>query len=182
MNERWQSMRRNWRFTASLVVLALVALLNVTVAQWRPPFEIGYTANTTAEIAEREAWIKGAPVFLANHFDRVAVTNVAEGVEASFVFERTLAEIYGVDANYAEPPVELGPVAQRVANGIAPHVKHESEIFCNYQDAKYCDLQIAWVESDWYPSPLLFVGVVLGDGHFALVESQLLADLTGGQN
>lgn len=180
MNERWQGFRRNWRYVVALAVLLLVTLINVTVAQWRPPFEVGYRADTTAEIAEREAWIKGAPVFLASRFGEVSVVNVGEGVEASFVFERTLAQIYDVAVNYDAPPLQLGPQGAAVASGIKEHVKHESEIFCNYTDAKYCDLQIAWREQEWYATPIVFVGVELSVGHFALIESELLKELTGG--
>lgn len=179
-------MKRNWRYLSAIGVLLLVALINVTVAQWRPPFEAGYQADTTAEIAEREAWIKGAPVFLASHFRAVEAVNVGEGVPASFVFERTLAEIYGVKADYSAPPIQLGPLGESVANGLANHVRHESEIFCNYADAKYCDLQIAWREQELYPTPMIFVAVELSVGHFALIESGLLDELvgaaTGGQN
>lgn len=182
MNDRWLGIRGNWRYFAALGALVLVALVNVTLAQWRPPFEVGYAADTTAEIAEREAWIKGAPVFLASHFGQVEAVNVGEGVEASFVFERTLAEIYNIDADYSAPPIQLGPQGATVEAGIALHVKHESEIFCNYANAKYCDLQIAWREQELYPTPIVFVAVELSAGHFALVESELLAELAGGQN
>lgn len=182
LNDRWLVIKRNWRYFAALTTLLLVAVINVTIAQWRPPFEVGYQANTTAEIAEREAWIKGAPVFLASNFHEVEAINVGEGVEASFVFERTLADIYGVAVDYSAPPIQLGAQGQAVAAGIAAHVKHESEIFCNYADAKYCDLQIAWREQELYPSPMVFVGVELSAGHFALVESGLLSELTGGQD
>lgn len=180
LNHRWQSIRRNWRYLTALAVLALVTILNITVAQWRPPFEVGYFADTTVEVAEREAWIKGAPVILSKYFSSVEVVNVGEGVEPSFVFERTLAQIYRVGVDYSQPPIQLGAAGEKVAAGIAAHVKHESEIFCNYKDAKYCDLQIAWREQEWYPSPAVFVGVELSAGHFALVEAELLAELTEG--
>lgn len=181
MSDRWQNLRSNWRYSAALGVLVAVALVNVLVAQWRPPFEVGYQPRTTVDIAEREAWIKGAPLILAKNFASVEVVNVGEGVEASFVFERTLADIYGVEVDYSATPVELGPSGPKVQAAIAAHVKHESEIFCNYASVKYCDLQIAWREQEWYPNPMVFVGVVLSDGHFALVESGLLDEALGGQ-
>ena len=177
MTDRWLNAKEDWRFLTAVGLLLMVMLANLLVAQWRAPFEVNYDARTSFEIAEREKWIKGAPLIIAKNFGVAEVVNVGEGVPESFVFERTLADIYDVGADYSAPPVDLKALAPELGQALAPYVQHQSEVFCNYEQAKYCDLQIAWQPRDLYPTPMVFVAVVLSDGHFGLIESGLLDEL-----
>lgn len=177
MSDRWLKARQNWRFLTAVGLLLVVLIANMLVAQWRAPFEVNYDARTTAEVAEKEQWISGAPLIIANNFAIAKVVNVGEGVPESFAFQETHAKIYKVGADYSAPPLDLKTLAPELPQALEPFVQHQSQVFCNYEQAKYCDLQIAWQPRELYPTPIIFVGVVLSDGHFGLIESSLLDEL-----
>lgn len=127
---------------------------------------------STAEIASDENWIKGAAPILAANFESVSIRNLNKDVEESFVFDVALSQIYEIETDYQEPPVDLRDL--KLSGQLAASEKERSEIFCNLQDQKYCELVLVWDKNA--PQKSQFVAVRLEDSLFGIIEAGLLAD------
>ena len=126
---------------------------------------------STGELALEEHWIKGAAPILADNFDEISITNLNKDVEDSFVFDIALSEIYQIDTDYTEPPVDLREA--QLEEQLASFVFERSEIFCNHAGQKYCELVLAWDES----SEGDFTAIRITDDLYGIVANSVLSSL-----
>ena len=140
----------------------------------RPDIFVPANGNfTTAEIALEEHWIKGAAPILAAEFDSVRITNVNKDVEDSFVFDIALGQIYGIDADYTFPPLDVRSLD--LSKEISANTKERSEIFCNHPGQKYCELALVWdMNAD---RDVELIALRVEDSLYALVEQELARSL-----
>lgn len=168
----WQT--RQVILRQKLVPIALVAAgLFAAVAFESEEIFVPANGNySVAAIALEEHWIKGAAPILAANFDQVSIRNLNKDVEDSFVFDIALSQIYEIDTDYSEPPldvrdIDLGPALE-------PYVKEQSEVFCNNEDLKYCELILAWDET---ADSGKFIALRLTDSQYGIVEVELARSL-----
>lgn len=139
--------------------------------------EVAVSANgkySTAELALEEHWIKGAAPILAANFDEVKITHVNKDVEESFVFDVALGQIYGIEADYTLPPLDVRSLKLSESDLFSASEKERSEVFCNNKDLKYCELVLAWMAP---ADSGEFVGLRIDDARYALVEVGLAREL-----
>ena len=136
-------------------------------------FVSGSPHFSTAELAIEESWIKGAAPILAANFESVNIVNLNKDVPESFVFDVALSEIYEISTNYEQPPVDLR--GQGLEQKLEPNTIERSEIFCNNEGQKYCELVIAWDQN----STGEFTAVRIKDELYGIVANNLLAELVG---
>lgn len=155
---------------ATLLVIGVLTLLLF------PTTQLAVSSNShdsTASIALEEHWIKGAAPILAANFDSVEITNVNKDVEASFVFDVALGQIYGIKADYTLAPIDVRALG--LSSELAKFEKERSEVFCNNKDQKYCELILAWPEN---ANPdAHFIGLRLEDSLYGIVEIGLAQKL-----
>ena len=128
---------------------------------------------STAQIALEEHWIKGAAPILAAEFDTVKISYVNKDVEDSFVFDIALGQIYGIDADYTLPPLDVRGL--NLSEAIAASTKERSEIFCNHPGEKYCELALVWDASA--DKDVELIALRIEDSLYALVEQELAISL-----
>lgn len=136
-------------------------------------FVSGSPHFSTAELAIEESWIKGAAPILAANFESVSIVNLNKDVPESFVFDVALSEIYEISTNYEQPPVDLRGLG--LEQKLEPNTIERSEIFCNNEGQKYCELVIAWDQN----STGEFTAVRIQDELYGIVANNLLAELVG---
>ena len=154
----------------ALILSALVSLLFFP----KPPVATPANGNfSTAQIALEEHWIKGAAPILAANFASVRITNVNKDVEESFVFDIALGQIYGIDADYTLPPIDVRNLG--LSSALATMAKERSDIFCNNKDQKYCELELVWDQDA--PKDVSFIALRVEDSLYALVETDLAKKL-----
>ena len=108
---------------------------------------------------------------MAANFDEVSIVNLNKDVEDSFVFDIALSEIYQINTDYTDAPVDLRDLA--LAAAIEPFVFERSEIFCNTAGQKYCELVLAWDED----SSGTFTAVRFTDDLYGIVADNVLTRL-----
>lgn len=153
----------------ALLVVGAVALISM-------PREEVFVASqgdySVAEIALREHWIKGAAPILAANFEQVTLSHINKDVEESFVFDVALSQIYEINTDYSLPPIDARDLDLNAE--IAIFEKERSEVFCNNKDLKYCELILAWDQTE---SKAEFVGLRIEDALYAIVEVGLAKSL-----
>ena len=153
-----------------------IALAGIVALGFYPKEEIAVPAQgnySVAQIALEEHWIKGAAPILAANFEKVSIRNINKDVEESFVFDVALSQIYEIETDYEHPPIDIRSL--ELAEALEPFSKERSEVFCNNKDLKYCELSIAWDQSD--RDEIELIGLRISDAHYALVELALAKKL-----
>ena len=108
---------------------------------------------------------------MAANFDSVSIVNLNKDVPESFVFDVALGQIYEIDANYDAPPLDLRGLD--LEQKLEPQTIERSEIFCNNEGQKYCELILAWDEN----STGEFTAVRISDALYGIVANNLIAEL-----
>lgn len=136
----------------------------------RPDVFVSANDNfSTAEIALEEHWIKGAAPILAAEFESVRISNLNKDVEDSFVFDIALGQIYGIDADYTLPPLDVRSLD--LSQALVANTKERSEIFCNHPGQKYCELALVWDATA--DKDVQLIALRVEDSLYALVEQEL---------
>lgn len=146
----------------ALLLAGAVALIAMPNEEVFVPSQGDYSV---AEIALREHWIKGAAPILAANFEEVTLTHINKDVEESFVFDVALSQIYEISTDYSLPPIDVRDL--NLSAQVANFQQERSEVFCNNQDLKYCELILAW---DQKAPAAEFVGLRIEDAVYAIVE------------
>jgi len=154
----------------ALLVAGVISIAGFGFEELYVPAGSNYS---TAGMALEENWVKGAPPILAASFESVKVEFVNKHAESSFVFEAALAEIYKIDANYEQPPLDVRVLGLNSA--LTSFERARSPVFCSNEGLKYCDLVLAWGDSA--PQNAEFVGLRIADATYALVERSLAISL-----
>lgn len=157
----------------ALALALVLGILSLALSPKEEAWLTGNTAFTTAELALKEHWIKGAAPILAANFESVRVERVNKDVSESFVFDVALGQIYKIDADYTLPPLDVRSL--KLEKKLEPFQRERSEIFCNNEDLKYCELILAW--DDQAPERVTFVALRIDDALYALVEDSLATRL-----
>ena len=161
------------RIRIAIGALLLAGIFGVGVFPAKDLFVSGSPHFSTAELAIEESWIKGAAPILAANFESVNIVNLNKDVPESFVFDVALSEIYEISTNYEQPPVDLRSL--ELEQKLEPNTIERSEIFCNNEGQKYCELVIAWDQD----SAGEFTAVRINDELYGIVANNLLAELVG---
>jgi hypothetical protein len=148
---------------AAAIAAALFPRVDIFVAS-SPHF-------TTGELALEEHWIKGAAPILADNFVEVSITNLNKDVQESFVFDIALSEIYEINTDYTNPPADLRRA--NLERELEPWVFERSEIFCNNEGQKYCELILVWDGA----SDGNFTAVRVTDDLYGIVANNVLESL-----
>ena len=159
------------RIRIAIGALLLAGIVGVGIFPAKELFVAGSPHFSTAELAIEESWIKGAAPILAANFESVNIVNLNKDVPESFVFDVALSEIYEINTNYDEPPVDLRGLD--LEQKLEPNTIERSEIFCNNEGQKYCELVIAWDQD----SAGEFTAVRINDELYGIVANNLLAEL-----
>ena len=159
------------RIRIAIGALLLAGIVGVGIFPAKELFVAGSPHFSTAELAIEESWIKGAAPILAANFESVNIVNLNKDVPESFVFDVALSEIYEINTNYDEPPVDLRGLD--LEQKLEPNTIERSEIFCNNEGQKYCELVIAWDQN----STGEFTAVRINDELYGIVANNLLAEL-----
>jgi hypothetical protein len=154
-----------------VISLLVSAALGLALYPKEDLFVSGSPHFTTGELALEEHWIKGAAPILTDNFAEVSITNLNKDVEDTFVFDVALSEIYQINTDYTNPPVDLR--AAELEEQLSAFVFERSEIFCNNAAQKYCELVLAWNES----SDGNFTAIRITDDLYGIVANNLLAEL-----
>ena len=161
------------RIRIAIGALLLAGIVGVGIFPAKELFVAGSPHFSTAELAIEESWIKGAAPILAANFESVNIVNLNKDVPESFVFDVALSEIYEINTNYEQPPVDLRSLD--LEQKLEPNTIERSEIFCNNEGQKYCELVIAWDQN----STGEFTAVRIQDELYGIVANNLLAELVG---
>ena len=160
-----------FRVWFAIIALLVSAALGLALYPKEELFVSGSPHFTTGELALEEHWIKGAAPILADNFEEVSITNLNKDVEDSFVFDIALSEIYEINTDYTNPPVDLREA--QLEQELESFVFERSEIFCNNGGQKYCELVLAWDES----SNGSFTAIRITDDLYGIVANNLLTSL-----
>jgi hypothetical protein len=159
------------RIRIALGSLLLAGIVGIGIFPAKDIFVAGSPHFSTAELAIEESWIKGAAPILAANFDSVSIVNLNKDVPESFVFDVALGQIYEIAANYDAPPLDLRGLD--LEQKLEPQTIERSEIFCNNEGQKYCELILAWDEN----STGEFTAVRISDALYGIVANNLIAEL-----
>ena len=160
-----------FRVWFSIFTLLVSAGLGLALYPKEEIFVAGSPHYSTAELALEEHWIKGAAPILAANFDEVTIVNLNKDVPDSFVFDIALSQIYQIQTDYTDPPIDVR--SQELAADLEPFVFERSSIFCNTPGQKYCELILAWNED----SNGSFTAVRITDDLYGIVADSLLEQL-----
>ncbi|MEN9752890.1 MAG: hypothetical protein RL670_581 [Actinomycetota bacterium] len=179
MNLKWLGdVTRNWRFWLVVLLTLAVAAANVAIAPKRLPFTKGNHDFNVAQIIEDLAWVEAAPVVLTNHFRKVSVTHIGDRFKNGFGFEHEIVGIFGIKSVLrASDPIDVR--GRLSAAQLAPFSHYNSEVHCSGRNSKYCGFQIYW-DAASAPRDATFVGLLTTADTYALIESNLLKRLLGG--
>ena len=159
-----------------IVTLALV-IFSVNLLSWsEPPIEKTNRGFDVSELLIADSWQESAPIFLADSFDSISVSNVGSEQELGFSFQRELVSAYGEFEVNRDAPIDLTQLTDEARALLATSTKFSIEPFCNINpEGKYCPLAIAWDEDA--SESANFVGARVAEAEFALIEQRLLEKL-----
>jgi len=164
----------------ALIVLTLVTVFsNFRLAFRELPFGIIQTSYEVEDILTSAQWVSSAPIFLAQNFDKVHVTNVGEEKVNGFGFSGQILEIWkGGTTDNSEDPYDLTrnpKVGELVALS-----KYNSKTYCPQRTRLFCRMDVVWDDST-DKSFSEFVGIRTGEFDYALVEANLLKRFMAGE-
>lgn len=156
------------------LLIALLGLIGINLFSWtEAPIEQNDRPFDVTELLISENWQEAAPIFLAENFENLAVTNVGSEQELGFSFQRELVSGYGEFEVNRDAPIDLRDLPSESLELIKLNSKYEIEPFCDVnEDGKYCDLVISWDQD--VSETAVFIGVRIGETEFALIEQKLL--------
>ncbi len=168
---------RSWRFWLLNVGVAIVAFCNLFVLSHSAPFFRGNTTFNVNRVIERAHWVEGAPVVLTNHFSTVHVRNIGDRFENGFGFESELVGIFKVrSVDRTKDPIDVRDKITLAE--LKRHVHYETTTHCSLGTSKYCKLYLIWDHKNSAPYRT-FIGVLIEDKSFALIDSNLYRNLIG---
>lgn len=164
----------------ALIVLTLVTVFsNFRVAFRELPFGIIQTTYEVEDILTSAKWVSSAPIFLAQNFDQVRVTNVGDQTKNGFGFSGQILEIWKAGTTDAtQDPIDLR-TNESVYRLIALS-KVNTKTYCIQRQRTFCRMDVIWDDSA-DKSFSEFVGVRTGERTYALVEGELLKRFLAGE-
>ncbi len=152
------------------MVIANLFSFSAPITKTSQPFDV-------TELLMSQNWQESAPLFLAENFADLEVSNVGSEQELGFSFQRELVSGFGDYQVNRDAPLDLTDLSAESLELLDENTKYELEPFCAINpEGKYCDLVIAWDEDVGQTAS--FIGVLIDDYRFALIERELLEKLS----
>lgn len=163
----------------ALVVLTLVTVFsNFRIAFREIPFGITQTSYEVEDILTSAKWVSSAPIFLAQNFEQVKVTNVGDQTKNGFGFSAQILEIWKAGTTDAsQDPIDLR--ANVSTYKLIALSKVNTKTYCIQRQRTFCRMDVIWDDTadKTYAE---FVGVRTGERTYALVEAKLLERFIAG--
>jgi hypothetical protein len=163
---------RSWRAWLLIVCMVVISAANAFGLPRNYPFYGNNNTFNINSVIEDAFWVEGAPVVLANHFDRVDVTNIGDRFKNGFGFQNELEVIFKIHkVDRSQDPVDVrGKIAMKT---IKPYTRYKTTTHCSGRNSKYCKLILVWDGKNSAPYRT-FVGARVEDNTYALIDSNLL--------
>lgn len=160
-----------------MLTLALM-FIDVRVARREIPFGINQGGYQIEQVLTSRGWVSSAPIFLAQNFKQVRVTNVGDQTKKGFGFSDQILQIWKAGTTDAtQDPIDL-----RDKPGLEKLVsvsKKNTKAYCSQFLRLFCRLDIIW-DDQANRDFSVFVGVQLSDTGYGLVEEKLLNRFLAG--
>jgi len=162
----------------TLITLALV-FIDLRVARRELPFGINEGGYQIEHVLTSRHWVSSAPIFLAENFKEVRVTNVGDQTKGGFGFSDQILQIWKAGTTDAsEDPIDLR--GKPKLDKLISLSKENTKAYCAQFQRLFCRLDIVW-DSSANLDYSVFVGVQTSDTDYGLIEAGLLKRFLAGE-